>query len=534
MFTIFGVLLALAAPQAATAPVAETQPAVQQRVGVEPGHVLRLSLHDAMKMAEELNLTIQQQREDVMIAASDLDAARAPYDPALGANLDYTSQDLPQGAIVTRDNSSVLQSTNYVSALNASRLLPTGGTFGVQFNAGRVATNSIAALLDPTYQNTIGLTYTQPLQRNLFNDVYRHNLRRQERQLSVTQEEFQRQSVENVSAAANAYWNLAFAQAAKRVREEALKLAANQVRDNEALVQAKVIAPIEAVSARLQYQAQRDADLDALRIVTVAENALKSLILGYPDDRWNASIELTDRLETTPVPADLGESLKTALARRPEITETGMVRDQLEIDRSFFSNQRKPQLDLNLGYLTTGLAGGALPASTSYFGGFGTSINRLGSFNQPTVTFGFTTSYPFHNTAASAGLVRTSAALQQLDLREAQVRQGIEVEVRNAVQSVATASERVDASRSAREAAEEQLNGEMEKFHAGLSTTFFVLTRQNELSSARLSEAAALTAYRQAVAELQRVTFTTFEANGMTAPSLTGGPAQQVTTRSSR
>src|SRR5262249_17195208 len=54
-----------------------------------------------------------------------------------------------------------------------------------------------------------------------------------------------------------------------------------------------------------------------------------------------------------------------------------------------------------------------------------------------------------------------------------------------ATHAVEAAQLRYGAARSAREYAEQQLTGEQEKFSAGLSTTFLVLTRQNDLSQAR-------------------------------------------------
>ena len=47
---------------------------------------------------------------------------------------------------------------------------------------------------------------------------------------------------------------------------------------------------------------------------------------------------------------------------------------------------------------------------------------------------------------------------------------------------------------------------ERERYGAGMSTNFLVLTRQNDLSRARLEEIAAQTDYRQAAIELARVT----------------------------
>ena len=53
-------------------------------------------------------------------------------------------------------------------------------------------------------------------------------------------------------------------------------------------------------------------------------------------------------------------------------------------------------------------------------------------------------------------------------------------------------------------AAETQLSAEKERFGVGLTTNFFVLTRQNELAASQVTETAALTDYRKAMTDYAR------------------------------
>jgi HAE1 family hydrophobic/amphiphilic exporter-1 len=88
----------------------------------------------------------------------------------------------------------------------------------------------------------------------------------------------------------------------------------------------------------------------------------------------------------------------------------------------------------------------------------------------------------------------------------ARVRQAVRVEVLNAAAAAEAARERITAAAAAREAAETQLRSEQERFAVGMSTNFLVLTRQNELSRARLDEIQARSDHRRALTELQRAT----------------------------
>ena len=80
----------------------------------------------------------------------------------------------------------------------------------------------------------------------------------------------------------------------------------------------------------------------------------------------------------------------------------------------------------------------------------------------------------------------------------------VAVEVRNAAVTLDTAAQRIDAAKAGRAAAETQLRAEKERYGVGLSTNFFVLTRQNDLAQAVLTETAALTDYRRALTDFAR------------------------------
>src|SRR5262245_14969732 len=108
-------------------------------------------------------------------------------------------------------------------------------------------------------------------------------------------------------------------------------------------------------------------------------------------------------------------------------------------------------------------------------------------------------------TLAQLDVINASAQVENVRQLDAQLRkqlQTIEADVRAAYHAVEAAGLRYGAARAAREYAERQLAGEQEKFSVGLSTTFLVLTRQNDLSQARGAEAQALTDYNKATAVL--------------------------------
>jgi HAE1 family hydrophobic/amphiphilic exporter-1 len=166
--------------------------------------------------------------------------------------------------------------------------------------------------------------------------------------------------------------------------------------------------------------------------------------------------------------------------------------------------------------LLSGLAGispVAVPSSSALpgflLGGYGQSLSNLFSNDFRTFRFGVAFSFPVRNRAAEGQLGRAAAEGRKIGAQRKTLEQTIEVEVRNAVQAVETGRLRVETARLSREAAEKQSESEQRRFQAGLSTTYFVLERQNDLSAAQGRELKAMTDYSKAVSELQRVMGTT-------------------------
>jgi outer membrane protein len=91
--------------------------------------------------------------------------------------------------------------------------------------------------------------------------------------------------------------------------------------------------------------------------------------------------------------------------------------------------------------------------------------------------------------------------------------QSIQVDVRNAIQSLETNRKQVETAGVARKLAEERLDGEEKRFEAGLSQNYLVLQRQNEVSSAQFTELQALIGYKKAVITLQKAMYTLLESN---------------------
>jgi outer membrane protein TolC len=115
---------------------------------------------------------------------------------------------------------------------------------------------------------------------------------------------------------------------------------------------------------------------------------------------------------------------------------------------------------------------------------------------------------PLGKREARAQLAAAEADRRRIATEMSGTHERIATEVLNATTALETAAGRIQAARAGLAAAQTQLRAEQDRFEAGLSTNFFVLTRQNDLAQAQLVEISALTDYRKAETELARASGT--------------------------
>ena len=123
----------------------------------------------------------------------------------------------------------------------------------------------------------------------------------------------------------------------------------------------------------------------------------------------------------------------------------------------------------------------------------------------------------FGNKTAKANLGRSLVQSEQIKTQREQVEQTIQVDVRNALQSLRTAEARLRTAAIARSNSEKQYESEQRKLDSGQSDVYKVLERQTALVNARSVELRAQTELNKAIADLQRATGNSLKANDVEA-----------------
>jgi outer membrane protein TolC len=337
-----------------------------------------------------------------------------------------------------------------------------------------------------------------------------------------------RQVLQTVSEVETAYWDLVAARRDLDVRRGSLALAEQQRADTQVRIEAKTVPLSDLAQPTAEVERRRGDLLSAQEAVVRAERALKRLMLDdLGDPLWNAGVAPADAPEATGIAVNIEVALAEAQRNRPELAELTAKIAREDVQVTLAKDGLKPRLDLVAGYTMRGLAGdrnaralslSGIPSGipSDLEGGQWTSLNTLASQKFPDAKFGITFELPVGNRAAHGQVVAAEATRKQSALTMAQTHERIVVEVRNAATAIETAMGRIQAARAGLAAAEVQLRAEQDRFGAGLSTQFFVLTRQNDLALAQLAEIAALTDYRQALTEMGRATGTLLRDRGIT------------------
>ncbi len=153
--------------------------------------------------------------------------------------------------------------------------------------------------------------------------------------------------------------------------------------------------------------------------------------------------------------------------------------------------------------------------SPDLLGGYGQSLQNLLANRYNNFRVGVQISLPLRNRTAEAQLGRSLVEGERIATQREQLEQTIQVDVRNALQSMRSAEARLRAAVATREANERQFASEQRRLDAGQSTTFLVLERQTNLTAARGFELKAQTDLNKAIADLQRATGNALRVNSI-------------------
>ncbi|HZO53487.1 MAG TPA: efflux RND transporter permease subunit [Bryobacteraceae bacterium] len=529
-------------------PTPSTDPfATPARVGVGVTE-RKLALREALEMALRNNLDLEIERNTVANAQQALNAAQGAFDGIFQWSPTYERRNTPTASILIGANGN-LRETLVVQNFNFSqRFKKYGTTIQPFFENTRTSTTNPFVGLSPATTSRLGFGIIQPLMRNFRLDPQRAELRIRSKNIEISQTDFQIRVIDVVSQVEQAYWNLVAARQDSAVKSDYVGWGREQLARTRRQIDAGTLAPIEASASEAELDRRLDTFYASVGVITESENALKTLLSGgRQNEIWNdVIVPIDEKPEVPGLLPELNEAVTQALAERVELKGLDLRKDNALTQKELSLNQLKPQFNLVLNYYSSGLGGsllsgpnpfsagndalygrlnqisainGLAPLTPPSLGGtpdfltgsYGTTLNNIFSTRYHSVQGGIQMEWNPRNRAAQAGLQQAVLSERRIQLERTRDEQIIASQVRNALQGIQTARQRIEAAEASARAAKDKLDSEIRLFATGESTNFLVLTRQNEYADSRLRVVMANLDFNKALARLRQSTGTSLQ-----------------------
>jgi len=498
--------------------------ALAQSAADEDG--VTLTLKDALRIALENNLELEAARVDPVIAAEQVLVNEAAFDGTLQVRADY--DDSPQDLSIVNNvvNGAATpgfnNSKSVIGAVSWSDPLNFGGAYSVSFNP-RASTREGQQATEFSFQQStfedseapLLLSYEMPLLRGFGRMVNTENLVLSRTDADKSLETFRGEAIRVIELAEGAYWDVVAARAALRTAQLALNRAEDLLALNRKKVDVGTLAPIEITQAEAGV-ASREGDVIGAEVgLRNGEDVLRRLLnFSIDDPIWSRAILTNDRPDFKPREIDLQEAIEVALQNRPEVINARRDLSKGELSAKVAKKNAWHELNLRANVepktgtseqdiINTVLSGTQTIDTTTDSDGIRWSV-------------GLTYSVPVRNRAA-----RANKRISELQLRKAEIgllntEQSVRVDVRTAVRNLESGYELVEAQRKNVQLQNEKLDAEQKKFDNGMSTSFEVLTFQNDLAEAELGLIRAGLDYAKSLTAVERAKGTLLEARNLT------------------
>ena len=503
----------------------------------------RLSLDECLHTALANNLDLVSAKMDPEIAAKQIGLSEAPFDGIINANVTVTDTDAEETIF---DNSPIgppfsginpdqpvlggTDSDDLTTNVSFSHLLDFGGTYTLAYDwfdqdflntSVPAQTGQLTTFSQDSTNEGVTLRYEMPLLKGFGKEANTVDTLVARGNLEISREDLRLQAILTIQSVEDAYWDVRAAIEDLKISRLSLKRAEDLLELNRKKVEVGTLAPIEITEAEAGVASQVERVIVAETNLENAEDILLQLMaVPETDVMWDQSLELTKTPSFAPVEVDLDEAIATAMERRPEINS---ARQRLEDDGLRERVKKRGlwhQLDL-IATLTPErqtVQDQTVDRPDAVIPGVGTvsqDSDTSSDGDQTDWSAELQYTYSWGNRAAKAdyAIAKLNTAKSELALQS--IEQEIRVDVRRAVRNLQSGLQRVEAASKNVELQQKKLEAEEKKFDNGMSTSFEVLTFQNDLADAELGQIRAALDYLKSLTALEKSKGTLLESRNL-------------------
>lgn len=455
------------------------------------------SLHELLLQALEANLEIQSRRIEPQANGDRIQGALGAFDPTLsvGALYETSERALNQRDFLsTGQITRVYQEANERYQASVGGRLPTGTVYELLVDHARLDNTynrQALSLFGPEFQSSAVFSLTQPLLRDFGLKVNLAEVRLARSARDVSENEFRAAVLRILGQTMSAYFEAVFAQENIRVKDQAIALAENLLRENRRRVDEGTMAEIDVIQAQARVAEAREERILAQNLLAQRQNTLKELTKAEFDFDAPGLVFAAENVQL-PIPTlNREEILSTVFAKNPSYLAAVESAKAEDIRLAYAKNQRWPRVDLKATYGYNGLGHN-----------LGNSIYDFWDRNQPDWSVGLAVSIPAFNRVARSRYAEAKKRRTQAILNVKRAEVTILSAVDTAMRDIRTAQERVGLVKDSLALAQSALDAEVKRLESGLTTSYNVLNLQKELSQVRSRELATIVDLNKAITTL--------------------------------
>jgi outer membrane protein len=473
-----------------------------------------VSMEEAVRMALENNLGLQGERLNPEIQSYAVARANAAYAPSLISAFTRSNSTAPPTDFLSAGQA-VVTNGNLFSQAGLQQQTRWGGSYQVTFDGSRGTSDAPRTTYPTSLRSNFSGLVNQPLLRNFKIDANRQSLLLARNQQTVTDLQLQERITQTGRNVRFAYYNLVGAIAGLEVAQGSLQLSRESLRNNQTRVEVGTMAPIDITSAQAEVASNEEAVIIQESAIQSAQDQLRALVMNPAQPGfWTMVFKPSDQPQLAPRDIDVEAAVKSALANRTDVQQLKKQMESTDISLKYAQNQKLPGVDLQARYGVTGVGGtlnrydptGISPdvIGTS-IRGFGDVVRDVFGNNFRTWSVALNVSYPIGTSPADAAFAQGKLQRRQEDTQLTNLEMTVTTAVREAARNVNTDLKRVEATRKAREFAQQRLDAENKRFTVGLSTTFELFQAQRDLARAQQNELRATISYNQSLVDFEAV-----------------------------
>jgi outer membrane protein len=465
-----------------------------------------ITVVDAVNATLAYHPLLKVQQQQVAISRGIKLQAAAPFDSVFSTGLGQSQTTTPL-ALAQRPSSGFItsQASDLVTyGISGSKLFRNGISIGPGLNLTRDTDNM--SRTNGVSTGHAGVVVNIPLLKGRGRSVVDAGESAAGLEVSASQFDLNQLVAQLITNTVTSYWSLVAASRNLAIARDAEERGKTYVSNVQALIDAGRVPRSDANVVRANL-AQRSAARIAAEQQVAAARQQMALDMGFAPEQMLDVPDPADDFpngENLPLPSDsipaLRRGIDDAITRRADLRAA--VRREAE-QRTLLkaaNNGLRPQLDFSFGLGFSGLSEG-LP--------FGSFISTPASNVHGADSFvGLNYTFPRANSLARGKLLQAQATARQAELLTSEASRKVSAAVIVAIKAVRHNMMQLKDARESVEAFTSALAGEREKYRLGIGSVVNILTVEDQLNQALLSQVQAQLAYAASLTNLRLATGT--------------------------